>query len=62
MKGNTSSRTVSNIVSGAVSLKRDQRTWSWSVVKIGSSMGLLVRAALRSFSVCSSSSRLIKSR
>ncbi len=47
MKGNTSSRTVSNIFSGAVSLKRDQRRLSWSVVKIGSSMGLPVRAALR---------------
>ena len=38
MKGNTSSRTVANIFSGALSLKRDQRIASWSGVKIGLSM------------------------
>ena len=62
MKGNTSSRTVSNICSGAASLKRDQRRLSCLAVKIGSPIGLPVRAALRSFRVCSSSSRLMKSR
>ena len=62
MKGNTSSRTVANIVSGAVSLKRDQRRWSWPAANTGSSTGLPMRAALRSFKVCSSSSRLMNSR
>ena len=62
MKGNTSSRTVANIFSGAVSLKRDQRMASWSAAKIGPSMGFPVRVALLSFSVWSSSSRLMKRR
>ena len=46
MKGNTPSRTVSNSCSGAASLKRDQRSLSWSALKTGSSMGVPVRAAL----------------
>ncbi len=62
MKGKTSSLTVANICSGAVSLNRDQRRAFWSGLKIGSSIGLPVRAALRSRSVCSSSSRLMNSR
>ena len=40
----------------------DQRSLSWSAPKTGSSMGVPVRAALRSLRVCSSSSRLMKSR
>ena len=40
MKGNTPSRTVSNICSGAASLKRDQRSLSWSAAKIGLLDGL----------------------
>ena len=62
MKGNTPSRIVSNICSGAASLKRDQRSLSCLAVKTGSVMGLPVRAALASLSVCNSSSRLMKSR
>ena len=62
IKGNTPSRTVSNSCSGAAFLKRDQRSLSWSAPKTGSSMGVPVRAALRSLGVCSSSSRLMKSR
>ena len=62
IKGNTPSRTVSNSCSGAASLKRDQRSLFWPAAKIGSWMGVPVRAALRSFRVCSSSSRLMKSR
>ena len=40
MKGNTWSRTVSNICCGADSLKRDQRSLSCLPLKIGSSIGL----------------------
>ena len=46
MKGNTRSRTVSNIRSGASSLKRDQRSASWRAVNTGFSIGWPVRVAL----------------
>ena len=62
MKGNTRSRTVSNIRSGASSLKRDQRKASWRAVNSGFSIAWPVRAALCSSRVCNSSRRLMKSR
>ena len=51
-----------NISSGANSLNLDQRNRSCFLEKIGSSIGFPVWEAFRSFSVWSSSSRLMKSR